>query len=78
MAWFRTKDQPFVEDGLRNLVSNKAKKQYQEISQLIISKIELMLAIADSKYQFYVIFCMLFMIRTYSTAKCSLSLSLLR
>ena len=36
MAWFRTKDHPFVEDHLPNLVSNKVKKQYQEISQLII------------------------------------------
>ena len=56
MAWFKTKDQSFVEDHLRNLVSNKAKKQYQEISQLIISEFELMLATADSKYQFYVSF----------------------
>ena len=56
MAWFKTKDQSFVEDHLRNLVSNKAKKQYQEISQLIISEFELMLATAESKYQFYVSF----------------------
>ena len=56
MAWFKTKDQSFVEDHLRNLVSNKAKKQYQEISQLIISEFELMLATAESKHQFYVSF----------------------
>ena len=58
MAWFKTKDQSFVEDHLCNLVSNKVKKQYQEISQLIILEFELMLATADhdSKYQFYVSF----------------------
>ena len=56
MAWYRTKDQSFVEDHLHNLVSNKVKKQYQEISQLIISEFELMLATAESKYQFYVSF----------------------
>ena len=56
MAWVKTKDQSFVEDHLRNLVSNKAKKQYQEISQLIISEFELMLATAESKYQFYISF----------------------
>ena len=38
MAWFRTKYQSYVEDHLRNLVSNKAKKQYQESSQLIVSE----------------------------------------
>ena len=56
MAWFRTKDQSFVEDHLGNLVSYKAKKQYHEISQLIIPEFELMLATAESKYQFNVSF----------------------
>ena len=56
MAWLETKDHSFVEDHLRNSVSNKAKRKYQEISQLIVSEFELMLATAESKYQFYVSF----------------------
>ena len=81
MAWFKTKDQSFVEDHLCNLVSNKVKKQYQEISQLIISEFALMLAAVRQQNQnisFMSVFCMLYMIRTYSTAKCIQLLSILR
>ena len=58
MAWFRTKDhwQSFVEHHLCNLVSNKVKRQYQEISQSVISEFKLMLAKAESKYELYVSF----------------------
>ena len=49
MAW--TKDQHFIEDYLKNSVSNKAKEHYQKYCQLIISGYasELMPAIVELK-----------------------------